>query len=204
LNERVGFPCHAFFTSGDRDVAISVISDLVMDVVRAADPQEVQVAQEKLKANKAAFAATSLADAGKGFGAAVDMLDGASSKAGLGDTNIRSARTEIPETYRKYEASVLQTFVANMLPKDSEEVYGKGNAGEIWKSMMAEQFADTISRNGGVGIAEQAYKDALRKAESKGITDVSMNEKDHNAAIRMVAEFERQVLGVSNEKTDEA
>jgi len=185
-------------------VAISVISDLVMDVVRAADPLEVQVAQEKLKANKAAFAATSLADSGKGFGAAVDMLDGASSKAGLGNTNIRSARTEIPETYRKYEASVLQTFVANMLPKDSEEVYGKGNAGEIWKSMMAEQFADTISRNGGVGIAEQAYKDALRKAESKGITDVSMNEKDHNAAIRMVAEFERQVLGVSNDKTDEA
>ena len=91
-----------------------------------------------------------------------------------------------------------------MLPKDSEEVYGKGNAGEIWKSMMAEQFADTISRNGGVGIAEQAYKDALRKAESKGITDVSMNEKDHHAAIRMVAEFERQVLGVSNDKTDEA
>ncbi|MGG2474947.1 rod-binding protein, partial [Rhizobium sp. BR5] len=38
-------------------MAISVISDLVMDVVRAADPQEVQVAQEKLKANKAAFAA---------------------------------------------------------------------------------------------------------------------------------------------------
>ncbi len=69
----------AFVSSGDLDVAISVISDLVMDVVRAADPQEVQVAQEKLKANKAAFAATSLADAGKGFGAAVDMLDGASS-----------------------------------------------------------------------------------------------------------------------------
>ncbi|QTK79606.1 hypothetical protein AT6N2_C1933 [Agrobacterium tumefaciens] len=193
-----------FIGSGVRDVAISVISDLVMDVVRAADPLEVQVAQEKLKANKAAFAATSLADSGKGFGAAVDMLDGASSKAGLGNSNIRSARTEVPETYRKYEASVLQTFVANMLPKDSEEVYGKGNAGEIWKSMMAEQFADTISRNGGVGIAEQAYKDALRKAESKGITDVSMNEKDHNAAIRMVAEFERQVLGVSNDKTDEA
>jgi Rod binding domain-containing protein len=204
LSERTGFLCRPFVSSGVLDVAISIISDLVMDVVRAADPQEVQVAQEKLKANKAAFAATSLADSGKGFGAAVDMLDSATSKAGLGNTNIRSARTEIPETYRKYEASVLQTFVANMLPKDSEEVYGKGNAGEIWKSMMAEQFADTISRNGGVGIAEQAYKDALRKAESKGITDVSMNEKDHNAAIRMVAEFERQVLGVSNDKTDEA
>ncbi|MFK0384918.1 rod-binding protein [Rhizobium sp. RM] len=185
-------------------MAISVISDLVMDVVRAADPQQVQVAQEKLKANKAAFAATSLADAGKGFGAAVDVLDSAASKAGLGDTDIRAKRTEVPETYRKFEASVLQSFVSSMLPKETEDVYGKGNAGEIWKSMMAEQIADVISKEGGVGIAEQAYKDALRKVESKGLTDVSANDKDHNAALRMVAEFERQVLGVSNETTDKA
>lgn len=186
------------------NVAISVISDLVMDVVRAADPQQVQVAQEKLKANKAAFAATSLADAGKGFGAAIDVLDSAASKAGLGDTDIRAKRTEVPETYRKFEASVLQTFVSSMLPKEAEDLYGKGNAGEIWKSMMAEQIADVISRDGGVGIAEQAYKDALRKVESKGLMEVSENDKDHNAALRMVAEFERQVLGVSNEKTDKA
>lgn len=189
---------------GDDDVAISVISDLVMDVVRAADPMEVQVAQDKLKANKAAFAASSLADAGKGFGAAVDVLKSADSQAGLGDTNVRGKRMEIPETYRKFEASVLQTFVQSMLPKDSEELYGKGNAGDIYKGMMSEQFADVISRNGGVGIAEQAYKDALKKVESQGITDVSMREKDNNAALRMVAEFQRHVLGVSNTSSDEA
>lgn len=185
-------------------MAISIVSDLVMDVVRAADPQEVQVAQEKLKANKAAFAASSLADAGKGFGAAVDVIQGAASMAGLGNIDLKSVKTEIPETYREFEASVLQTFVGSMLPKDSEEVYGKGTAGEMWRGMMAEQYADVLSRNGGIGIAEQAYKDALRKAESEGVTNVSMDQKDHNAALRMVAEFERQVLGISSQVSDEA
>ena len=37
-------------------MAISPPSDLVMDVVRAADPNEVQEAQARLKANRAAFA----------------------------------------------------------------------------------------------------------------------------------------------------
>jgi hypothetical protein len=59
----------------DCDVAISPPSDLVLDVVKAADPLEVQAAQEKLKANQAAFAANSLAEAGKGFTSAVDVLD---------------------------------------------------------------------------------------------------------------------------------
>ena len=34
---------------------------------------------------------------------------------------------------------MLQTFIQNMLPKDAEAVYGKGMAGDMWKSLMAEQ-----------------------------------------------------------------
>lgn len=185
-------------------MAISVISDLVMDVVRAADPQQVQVAQEKLKANKAAFAASSLADAGKGFGAAVDFIEGAASKAGIGNINLQKTAVKVPEEYRKFEASVLQTFIGSMLPKDSEEVYGKGSAGEIWKSMMSEQFADVMSQNGGIGIAEQTYRDALRKVQSEGITNVSMDESDRSAATRMVTEIERRVLDVTSKTVDEA
>jgi flagellar protein FlgJ len=185
-------------------VAISVISDIVMDVVRAADPVDVQAAQAKLRSNKAAFAASSLADAGNGFAAAVDRVTTAESRAGLGNTNMRVQRQEIPETFRQFEASVLQTFVQSMMPTESEDVYGKGSAGEIYKGMMAEQFAKSISESGGIGIAEQVYADAMRKARSEGITNLSMTEKDDNAALRMVAEFERQLLGAANKSADEA
>ena len=45
-------------------MAISPPSDLVLDVVRAADPIDVQAAQARLKTSRAAFAATSLAEGG--------------------------------------------------------------------------------------------------------------------------------------------
>ncbi len=31
---------------------------------------------------------------------------------------------------------VLQTFIQNMLPKNTEGVYGEGLSGDMWKSMM--------------------------------------------------------------------
>jgi flagellar protein FlgJ len=185
-------------------VAVSVISDIVMDVVRAADPADVQVAQAKLRSNQAAFAASSLAETGNGFAANIDRISSAESRAGLGNVNTRVARNEIPDTYRQFEASVLQTFVQNMMPQDSEELYGKGSAGEIYKGMMAEQFAKSISESGGIGIAEQVYTDALRKARTEGAETLAMNEKDDNAALRMVAEYQRQVLGAANQLADEA
>ena len=185
-------------------MAISVISDIVMDVVRAADPAEVQVAQAKLRSNQAAYAASSLAETGNGFAANIDRISSAESRAGLGNVNTRVNRQEIPDTYRQFEASVLQTFVQNMMPKESDEVYGQGSAGEIYKGMMAEQFAKSIAESGGIGIAEQVYADALRKARNEGIETLAMSEKDDNAALRMVAEYQREVLGTANQLADEA
>jgi flagellar protein FlgJ len=188
-------------------VAISPPSDLVLDVVRAADPLEVQAAQEKLKANQAAFAANSLADAGKGFTSAVDVLDRASEKAGLGDVKNRSATTEeVPQMYRKFEAMVLQNFIKNMLPSESEEVYGKGATGDIWKGMMAEQLGNVMSQGNGIGVAQQLYHDALKKQEGK-VVNAAVDQDDRNAALSMVDEFQRKTFGTptaDNKSTNDA
>jgi flagellar protein FlgJ len=176
-------------------VAISPPSDLVLDVVKAADPMEVQAAQEKLKANQAAFAANSLAEAGKGFTSAVDILDRASNKAGLSDVQNRTGKTEeVPETYRKFEAMVLQNFIKNMLPSESEDVYGKGATGDIWKGMMAEQLGNVMSKGDGIGIAKELYHDALRKKEG-AIVNASTDQNDRKVAFSMVDEFQRKTFG---------
>ncbi len=47
---------------------------------------------------------------------------------------------------------LLQSFVESMLPKDDELYGGKETAGSF-RSMMAEQLANQISKAGGVGIA---------------------------------------------------
>lgn len=51
------------------------------------------------------------------------------------------------------EASLLQTFVEAMMPKDTE-AYGSGFAGEAWKSMTAENLATTLAESGSFGLAE--------------------------------------------------
>jgi len=165
-----------------------------MDVVRAADPTAVQEAQAKLKAHKAAFAATSLAENGKGFGAAMNVIDMPATRAGLGNPEPAGKAAEMPDEYRKFEASILSTFVNSMMPKESEDVYGKGSAGEFWKSMMSEKIADELSKKGGVGIAEQMYSQAMRRAENN--VNPTTNDDDRSRAVSMITDFQRQVLGV--------
>lgn len=150
------------------DVAISPPSDLVLDVVRAADPAQVQEAQARLKSNRAAFEATSLAEAGGGFQAAVGILNRDSAAAAAAGGTASVGRKDVPEHYRKFEAMVLQNFVKSMLPDDSEQVYGKGTAGEIWRGMMAEQLGEVIAKGGGIGIAESLARNSGTGAVARG------------------------------------
>lgn len=170
-------------------MAISPPSDLVMDVVRAADPAEVQEAQARLKANRAAFQATSLAENGNGFAAAVNVLNSSEGSSGLGDINNRVEQKKVPETYRKFEAMILQNFVKSMLPNDSENVFGKGTSGDIWKSMMAEQIGDVLAKGGGIGIADQMVGD-----DATDRVNASLDGDSRNLAAGMVQEYERKAL----------
>ncbi|TIX03146.1 MAG: flagellar biosynthesis protein FlgJ, partial [Mesorhizobium sp.] len=49
--------------------------------------------------------------------------------------------------------------IQNMMPKDTEGVYGKGLAGDMWKSQMAEQLANVMAARGGIGIARSLLAD---------------------------------------------
>lgn len=148
-------------------MSIAPISDIVMDVAQAADPVRLRAATEKLtKLQSAADVA---------FGAALDdQAAGApapATGAAPGEPAAVPAGTQFKHgkagdsVYRKFEAFVLQSFVQSMLPKKAEVVFGKGTAGEIWKSMLAEQIGKQIADAGGVGIAKQlAAADRKRSA----------------------------------------
>lgn len=173
-------------------MAISPPSDLVLDVVRAADPTQVQEAQARLKADRAAFQATSLAENGNGFANTVAVLQRQGS--GLGDIDNRAEPKKIPETYRKFEAMVLQNFVKSMLPKESEEVYGKGTAGDMWKSMMAEQIGDVMAKGNGVGIAARMVTDRIALPGDPTATTASLDGNSLNMAAGMVQEYQRKAV----------
>ena len=76
--------------------------------------------------------------------------------------SVLAARQSMPQVSTKeasanrdFEAFVLQSFIEAMLPEASENVFGKGIAGETWKSMLAETLAKQLSLSGQTGIAQR-------------------------------------------------
>lgn len=121
-------------------MAIPTSGDLILDVVRAADPAAAEAARAKL----ASFSARA---EGVRFDPTAAGPDAPRGKAAT------------PEAFARFEAMVLQSFIQTMLPTDTESVYGGGMAGEMWQSMLAEQLGTTIAKRGGIGIAERILRD---------------------------------------------
>ncbi|MBB4371387.1 Rod binding domain-containing protein [Bradyrhizobium sp. cir1] len=140
---------------------VTATPDLVLDVLEAADPVTQRAATAKLdalKSSNADFAATMDAEVGKAA-AAADQSAAKVAEAQSGAVNGPPVQViKAPasgEVYRKFEAFILQTFVETMLPKESEELFGKGTAGSVWKSMLAEQLGNQLAKGKGIGIARQ-------------------------------------------------
>lgn len=173
-------------------MAISPPSDIVLDVINNADPSRLEVAQAKLKAGQATAEAQRLASTDASFEATIRkdaITDAHKLKHRLDGVD----KKEVPETYRKFEAMVLQQFIKNMLP-DSDEVYGKGASGEIWKGMMAEQIANEIAREGGIGIADKLMDNGPTKLKDKA-EKAEMNKADRlHMATQLIDEKQLEAL----------
>ncbi len=169
-----------------------------MDVVNAADPTRVQEAQEKLRTQTATLAAARLTRQDQGFATDVASLD---RTAGMRldrtnaphtiDAKAVSNEKQTPETYRKFEAMVLQNFLKYMMPEDSEDVYGKGMAGDIWKSMSAEQIANSIAKRGGIGIADHMMRGGIYDEGLKPKDQAAESGRINNIASTIAAQQQR-------------
>ncbi|KRQ16438.1 rod-binding protein [Bradyrhizobium sp. DASA03076] len=153
---------------------VTPTSDLVLDVLDAADPVTQRMATAKLESLRSSgvdFAATMDATASK----AADQSAASVTEAQSGLVNgppVQVIKKPGPdEVYRKFEAFILQTFVETMLPKESDEVFGKGTAGGIWKSMLAEQLGAQLAKGKGIGIAKQLAAAHPAGPEAAGKSD---------------------------------
>jgi peptidoglycan hydrolase FlgJ len=136
-------------------MAISLPSDIVSDVARAADPARVQAAAQRLSEGSGPLDGAGFDEVAKqvGIPSALGGLDVYTARNTLRNDAAVTEPERAKAAFEQFEAFVLQTFIESMLPKDAENTFGKGNAGAIWKSMMAEQLGAQISKAGGIGIA---------------------------------------------------
>ncbi|MCP3472665.1 rod-binding protein [Bradyrhizobium sp. CCGUVB1N3] len=136
--------------------------DVVLDVLEAADPVTQRAAIAKLDALKSSgtdFAATET-EVARVASVAGDQAAAKPPEASLDSSNAVAPVRVIKapssgDVYRKFEAFVLQVFVETMLPQNAQDLFGKGTAGGIWRSMLAEQLGNQLAQGKGIGIARQ-------------------------------------------------
>jgi len=145
-------------------------SDIVLGVALAADPQKYRAAVERLRrASAAADVKPEASDWEASIARAADVAQAGATGppvSGAVPGVPRQARSA-PDAFGQLEAVVMQTFIQSMLPKNAKHVFGKGIAGDIWRSMLAEKLANEMAR-GQVGLAKrlQAGSAAGRLAQS--------------------------------------
>jgi flagellar protein FlgJ len=133
-------------------------SDIVLGVALAADPQKYRAAAERLKSLSAAAGAKVDASAWQAnVVPATEAVDAnAVSPTAMRATSGRPMQARsAPDAFGQLEAVVMQTFIQSMLPKNAAHVFGKGIAGDIWKSMLAEKLANEVARSGHIGLAKR-------------------------------------------------
>lgn len=142
-------------------MAISPPSDIVLDVIRAADPASARAAATSL-ARTGSVRSLNTPEFSQVMGDVARLpspvlpFDPDAALTGMRNTAALSSHGRAAaEPFQRFEAFVLQTFIQSMLPDNSAAVFGAGQSGEIWKSMLAEQIAAQLAAAGGIGIAEQ-------------------------------------------------
>lgn len=166
-------------------MAISPPSDIVLDVAQAVGKPDLEAARARL----ADASATRRAG-----GAAFSLMEASSREAGqpVGPKD---------RTHVQFEAMVLRNFMETMLPKENEAVYGKGLAGDMWKSLMAEQLANVVAERGGIGISDRVlgdhYLEGDKRVPVQGVSQGPEHEQLNTQTMlsqALVQEIQRSVI----------
>jgi Rod binding domain-containing protein len=84
----------------------------------------------------------------------------------LGTRNIEQVRQRARDQAQEFESVFLTTFVQQMFSGlDTDSPFSGGHAEGIYQSMMSEQYASSIARSGGIGIADHVYAEIMKSQQ---------------------------------------
>ncbi len=70
----------------------------------------------------------------------------------------KTRANKVKDVGQQFEALYLRQMLEEWMPKDSESLFGEGTAGSVWRSMLADNMATTLSKSGTIGIAQMIMK----------------------------------------------
>lgn len=121
-------------------MAVTLPSDLVADVMMAADPARLARATARLSGDSPAAAPT--------FDRMVAKLDQSRTHD---DTR---ANPGAPGALAGLEQFVVKSFIETILPDEESGTFGNGPSAGVWRSVMADGLAQSYVAGGGLGLAE--------------------------------------------------
>ena len=142
-------------------MAFNPRTDVVLEVASAADPSRATLAAQRLNAlagsnaPTADFAANLDRAAAAGSATTAPLANAADARSRLAEAQGGPDKTRQAKT--QFEAMMLNSFVSELLPKDTGEVFGQGMAGDMWRSMLVEQVSTQIAKSGKLGLARRLF-----------------------------------------------
>jgi peptidoglycan hydrolase FlgJ len=142
-------------------MAFSPKTDVILEVASAADPSRASLAAQRLSAiagsnaTPADFVASLDRAAAAASSTPTPLPNAADARSRLADAS--SGPDKLGKARTQFEAMMLNSFVSEMLPKDTGEVFGQGMAGDMWRSMLADQVSTQIAKSGKLGLARRLF-----------------------------------------------
>jgi flagellar protein FlgJ len=142
-------------------MAFNPRTDVVMEVLNAADPSRASLAAQRLSAlagsnaPEADFSADLERAASSATAIPAPVANAADARSRLAE--IPGGPDKLGQAKTQFEATMLSSFVGELLPKESS-VFGQGTAGDMWRSMLAEQVSLQIAKSGKLGLARRLFE----------------------------------------------
>ena len=166
-------------------MAVDFPSDLVLDVARAAGPASTRTLEARLNTGASAVREPSSGESAS-FGMHL-------SRAAQG--------TGAKEAGKQFEAMLLSSMIEDMMTDTGESYFGGGFAGDVWKSMMAEQIAAQVVEGADLGIASKVANYVVRNGDTveplRGVNDTQATSEAarvQDAARRGTQEISRDFI----------
>lgn len=90
----------------------------------------------------------------------VDVMSQQKAAPNVADVKTREQAAEVARQFeRMFIAEMLQPMFAGI---ETDGPFGGGNAEATFRPMLLDQYADAISRGGGIGIADKVMAEILK------------------------------------------
>jgi len=71
----------------------------------------------------------------------------------------------IAKTAQDFEAVFLGEFLSSMFTTQQKGLFAPGHAGEIYRSLLTQEYGKAFAKAGGVGIAKEVQREMLKLQE---------------------------------------